>query len=301
MSLERVRGGPVWGPAGPSPLFLIVVVLALIGPARAAAHEYWLSPSVYRARGGDEIQISAGTGEGFGGECFRYSRSRTVSLELLAAQRLDLTTVAAEGDSVFARFIAPDDSGAVVAYVSEPAAIEIPAEKFETYLAEDGLDQVRAARAQAGDSGKPGRERFRRCAKTWVAGTGRADANASALRLLRPAGLPAEIVPLSNPLAADTLRVRLVASGEPVSNALVHAWRRPLGKESRPAPWGARAEVGPAAAVRTDARGEAAIPLAGGRTPASGEWLVSAVIMVSSLVPESDWESTWASLTFARP
>ena len=136
--------------------------------------------------------------------------------------------------------------------------------------------------------------------KTWVAGTGRASANASAVRLLRPAGLPAEVLPFSDPLAGDTLRVRLVAGGEPVEGALVHAWRRPLGKGSSPEPWGARAEVEPAAAVRTDARGEAAIPLASGQIGAS-EWLLSAVLMMPSTAPGSDWESTWASLTFARP
>jgi hypothetical protein len=33
----------------------------------------------------------------------------------------------------------------------------------------------------------------------------------------------------------------------------------------------------------------------------SGEWLVSLVDMVPSAEPsEADWESTWASLTFAR-
>lgn len=303
LPLGHLRGRPARGPAGfPQllQLWLLVSLVSLVTQVQpAAAHEFWLWPSSYHAPGGREIQIAAATGEGFGGQPMPFARERTVSLELLAARRLDLTVVAGEGDSVFARFIAPDDSGAVVTYVSEPAAITLPAAKFEAYLADDGLDQVLAARAAAGQSTLPGRERFRRCAKTWVAGTGRAGANASALRLLSPAGLPAEIVALTDPLAADTLRVQLCAGGRPVPGALVHAWRRPLAERSasawRPESCRGRAEVEPAAALRTDARGEVAIPLMG------GEWIVSAVVMVPSTAPECDWESTWASLTFARP
>src|SRR5207247_1472154 len=47
---------------------------------------------------------------------------------------------------------------------------------------------------------------------------------------------------------------------------------------------------------RSDGRGEVAIPVA-----EAGEWLVSAVRMVPSRDRSAaDWESTWASLTFAR-
>ena len=296
LPLEYRQGRPARGPAGLSlllPLWLLVSLVSQVQPA--AAHEFWLWPSSYQAQGGREIQIAAATGEGFGGKPMPFARERTVSFELLAARRLDLTVVAGEGDSVFARFVAPDDSGAVVAYVSQPAPITVPAAKFETYLADDGLDQARAARAAAGQSGLPGRERFRRCAKTWIAGTGRAGADASVARLLSPAGLPAEIVALSDPLASDTLRVALWAGGQPVPGALVHAWRQPLAGAWQPERAGARSEVDPAAALRTNERGEVAIPMAG------GEWIVSAVLMAPATEPDADWESTWASLTFARP
>jgi hypothetical protein len=297
MPLEHIAGRPARGPAGLlRTLGMAAGLLTLIAPA-APAHEFWLSPSRYRAGSGDEIHVSALTGEGFGGEPRHYTREKTRSFELLAARRLDLTAVAGEGDSVFARFIAPDDSGAMVCFVSEPSMIEVAPAKFEKYLLDDGLDQAREARAQAGDTEKPGRERFRRCAKTWVAGTGRAG-DRSAVRLLRPAGLPVEVVPLDDPVTADTLRVRLLEDGEPLVGALVHAWRRPLAAGWQPAPTGERAEVAPVAAVRTNERGEAAIPLIG---EGECEWIVSAVRMVPSTELGSDWESTWASLTFARP
>src|SRR4030095_8673722 len=110
--LERMRGRPARGPAGLSALSLILGLAGLAGQGgmgpEASAHEVRLFASSYRTAAGQEIQIAAATGEGFGGQPAAFARERTVSFELLAARRLDLTVVAAEGDSVFARFIAPD-------------------------------------------------------------------------------------------------------------------------------------------------------------------------------------------------
>ncbi len=261
------------------------------------AHEYWLSPSRYAARAGEAVTIMAATGEGFAGHLLPYARARTADFHLRSARTFDLGPVATEGDSILARFIAPDDSGAVVVLVSTPSPIEVPAAKFETYLAEDGLEAVSEARARAGKSGEPGRERFRRCAKSWIAGTDAKGGPAPATRLLRPAGLPFEIVPIHDPGMGDDARrvshVRAASRFRECSSMPGANRSRTSSSRSRPA---SRSEVDPVAAVRTDARGRAVLALPGG-----GEWLVSAVHMVPSSAPGTDWESYWASLTFARP
>jgi hypothetical protein len=63
-----------------------------------------------------------------------------------------------------------------------------------------------------------------------------------------------------------------------------------------------RDSVAVAQAVRSDANGDVRLDVG-----APGEWLVSAVHMLPASqtqhapgTPDADWESTWASLTFAR-
>jgi uncharacterized GH25 family protein len=284
----RVGGRLAGRPAG---LLVVMVAATIVSSApRVLAHEYWLSPSRYVARAGDPVAIASATGEGFAGPILPYARARIADFHLRSARIFPLAPVAAEGDSILARFVAADDSGTVVVLLSTPSAIELPADKFETYLVEDGLEAVIEARARAGKRGEPGRERFRRCAKTWIAGT------VSASRLLRPAGLPFEIVPIHDPGMGETHEVSVLFDGEPIDGVLVHAWRQPLDADLQPEPPASRGEVDHVAAVRTDARGRAVLALSGG-----GEWLVSAVHMVPSTEPDTDWESYWASLTFARP
>jgi uncharacterized GH25 family protein len=113
--------------------------------------------------------------------------------------------------------------------------------------------------------------------------------------LLRPVGLPAEIVPLTDPLASEIFRVRVLFRGEPVAGALLNAWRRQLDRADAPR-HPPREPVPAVAQARTDSGGVAALLLHG-----RGEWLVSAVHMVPSSDAGADWESYWASLTFARP
>src|SRR6185503_3389608 len=58
---------------------------------------------------------------------------------------------------------------AMLLYRGTPQPIVLEAAKFESYLREEGLEHVLAARAKAGNSDAPGRERFGRCAKALLA------------------------------------------------------------------------------------------------------------------------------------
>ncbi len=265
----------------------IAVTLLALAPVPAAAHEFWLSPSRYRAAAGDTVLVSACVGTGFRGETRPYAASRVVRFALQAGRRLDLTRAATNGDLVMARFVAADDGGALVAYESTFAAIELPADEFDRYLATAGLDGPRAARAKA-VARAPGRERYARCPKACIAGRQPA-------RLLQPAGLTFELVPLADPAAGPTVSVQALFRGKPLSGALVRAWSRPLAGP-RPFDPATRDSVGPAGEARTDGRGIATL-----RVDRPGEWLMSAVHMIPSADREAaDWESYWASLTFAR-
>jgi len=283
----------------------------LLSPPPALAHEYWLAATRYRAARGEPVAISAWVGTGFRGDPKLYAASRTASLEMLTDRRADLTPLAAEADSHFCRVQAPDDSGFVVAFLSNYSVVDLEGPRFEDYLKTEGLDDIVKIRHQRGEQAKRGTERYRRCAKTWITGPAspggggvermnRPDAHrqptrAISNRALRPAGLPLEIIPLADPTGTGPVSIRLMFEGNPKSGALVRAWRAPLDATGGAFRSADRDSTGPVAQARTNSKGEATLDI-----PGTGEWLIGAVVMFPSRKPTSDWESLWASLTFGR-
>jgi hypothetical protein len=262
--------------------FLCLLLLLAIAPP-ASAHEYWLAPSSHAPRTGEVVEMGALAGTGFRGERKPWSSARCVRLVAHVARTLDLAPLGQSGEIVWARFAPRDGGGAMLAYESSFTSIELPAPEFERYLRLEGLDGPLAARIH-GDPDAKGRERYRRCAKAWLAGS-------DAGRATAPIGMPLEIVPLATPGEAPSLIVRLLWRGRPLTGALLKAWRAPLGSDPE-----RRDSVAVAWQARTDARGEARVPAA-----VTGEWLVAAVHMEPCAErAAADWESTWASLTFAR-
>ena len=166
----------------------------------------------------------------------------------------------------------------IVGYHSNASRVELPAEKFNAYLQEEGLDAIVADRARRGESSNPARELFYRCAKSLLSSGPPSEAEIDQLL-----GFPLELVAERNPYAlpaGEELSVRLLYQGQPLAGALVVAMNR-----SSPA---ARL------ALRSDAEGRVRLPLRPG-----GMWLVKAVHMVAAPAgAEAEWASYWASLTF---
>lgn len=268
---------------------MLAAVVSIAAPA--AAHEYWIAPSAYRAGAGDTIDVRAYVGTGFRGEPKPYAATRTVRLDLQTGTVRDLRAAATNGAEELARFVLPDDGGAAVSYEGRFAFIELPAPEFDAYLVLEGLEGPRRARQQAaGDAAaRPVRERYARCCRTWIAGR---DASAR----LAPVGLTIELVPLADPTAGRDVSFEVRLRGRPLAGALVRAWRRPLEHAVSPFAASARDSVGPVFERRTNREGRVRMPATG-----DGEWLVSCVHMEPSEAPaEADWQSWWASFTFAR-
>ena len=274
-------------------LTFFVLVAALAFAPSAMAHEYWIAPSSYTATPGKPIAIGAMAGTGFRGEWKPWSPTHGLRLMVRGAKMLDLSRLADPGETTWARFSPSDDNGALVAYVSDFTPITLDADLFDRYLADEGLRRAAAARASArahGAAPVPGRERYRRCAKAWLAG-------ADAERATTPLGLPREIVPASVPGASASVAIRVLRDGRPLPGALVKAWHSPLAAGGASLDGADRDSAAVAFRGVTDAQGALRMPVA-----ERGEWLVSAVDMVPSADrAAADWESTWASLTFARP
>ena len=264
------------------------LLLACAWAPLTSAHQYWLAPARYDAPPGEPVTVRAFAGTGFRGEWKPWAPDRCVRFVARAARAVDLGRGAPVGEEAWARFAASDGGGAMLAYESNFVPIALTSDAFDEYLHEEGLTGPAEARRKSA-SRDTVRERYRRCAKTWLAGS-------IAARATAPVGLPLEIVPLSAPGNAATLPVRVLAEGHPLAGALVRAWRSPLTGDGTPLDAAKRDSVGMTWEARTGRRGEVTVPCS-----AAGEWLLSVVDMRPSRDPgAAEWESTWASLTFVR-
>jgi Domain of unknown function (DUF4198) len=267
-----------------------IVLAATLGcPRDAEAHEFWLSPSRYEAAAGDTLMLSVLVGTGFRGEPRPWAGPRAVRFTWRDARVLDLRDSALNGDLAWARVPVRDGGGALCAFESNWADITLPAGEFDDYLALEGLSAPLAVRRAMGTAAGPGRERYARCPKTWIEGT-------RPERATHVEGLPLEIVALEDPSSASSLRVRVLDHGRPLAGALVRAWNRPLARGPVPMAPAQRDSIGPLAEVRTGPDGTATLDVS-----RSGEWLLACVHMVASEDrAEADWQSLWASYTFAK-
>ncbi len=167
---------------------------------------------------------------------------------------------------------------ATVIYDSSPSEVELDGPKFEAYLKDEGLDSISALRAKRGDTAKPAKDAFFRCAKALVDVGGQGETGFD-----RVVGMRLELVAEQNPCAlmeGGTLPMRLLYEGKPLPGALVVALNQ--------------SDPSLKVTSRTDRQGRVKLVL-----PKRGTWLIKAVHMIPA-TPElhADWQSFWASLTF---
>lgn len=264
----------------PTRAITALVLLGALVSSPALSHDFWIEPSSFHPPAGSELAVSLRVGEHFRGDPVPRVDPRIVKFVLASAS----------GDTPIGGLPAADPAGlvrvvspglAVIGYRSQRTAITLEAEKFEKYLADEGLDAVLKARKTRGEQGKAGNEVYSRCAKSLIAvdGTGKTGFD-------RALGFTVEIVAESNPVtlhAGDSMRVRVLHEGEPLAGALVKAI--------------ALDDPDNTLSARSGKDGRAAFRLA-----RKGVWLVKTVHMVPApRETGADWESLWASLTFEIP
>ncbi len=259
----------------------LAALLACAAASWAHAHDFWIELPA-RARAGELVPVQLLVGEHLVGE--RVPRRAGRIVRFLASGPAGASEIPGVDENVPAGLWRPAQAGQhLIAYESLPAHIELDAEKFEAYLAEEGLDAIRELRAKAGASGKPARERYTRCAKALIE-VGPEEQRADFDCSRRVLGLPLELVCVSDPrVPAARLELLLVRSGQPLAGATVLAL--------------SSADPKAALRARTDERGQVAFEL-----PRGGRWLLKSVHMEPH--PEAsaaDWQSFWASLVLDLP
>ncbi len=242
-------------------------------------HEFWIEPSNPRPVVGDKVDLHLRVGERFEGEPIARTNERIKLFAVLAPEATKPVAISGQDGADPAGTITASQPGLhVIGYHNHPTQIELEAGEFEDYLKHEGLEAVIAERKRLGESTRPGREAYARCAKALVTVKGAPPAGFD-----RPFGLPLEIIPLADPFTlkrGGELPVRLLFQQKPLGGLKVTATRRNAPEKS--------------VSARTDGEGVARLPL-----DEPGLWLISAVHMTRAEPdPDADWRSLWASLTF---
>lgn len=177
---------------------LLIVLLALI----ARAHDFWIEPSNFHPRDGEQVYASLRVGENFEGDAVPRMSQRIESFVVRDAK----------GEKAIGGVDGIDPAGvmtagnapAVIAYRSNFAEVELPRAKFDEYLKLEGLDN----RIRPTTNGTQ-RERYARFVKSMIGGRA---TNAS-----KPFGWRFELVPVS------ATQFRAVYEQKPLAGTLVIA------------------------------------------------------------------------------
>lgn len=256
-----------------------LLLLSLTGVSIASAHDFWIEPASYQPKPDATLSVRLWVGEAFSG--MPYLRNPDHLKEFFITGPSGRNPIEGAPGSEPAGTVHIDERGIqIIAYQSTYNLIELKSERFEAYLEDEQFTHAINLRAQRGQTNQPGREAFRRYAKSLL--------HAGPTRAMEPGhdrvlGFTLELIPEQNPyslLPGQTLSMRILFHGKPLSGARILAYN----------------EHDPEAAIiaHSDAQGRVYIDL-----PREGVWLIRSVHLTpaSSDLPV-DWESYWASLTF---
>jgi Domain of unknown function (DUF4198) len=245
----------------------IALAAALLAAAALQAHDFWIEPSAFHPPPGAVVSVSLRVGEHFAGDPVPHSP--LIERFVLIQDGREREISGPDGRDPAGWIQIDGRSPAVIAYRSKPSYVELPADRFEAYLREHGLERILALRARRGERSEPGRELFSRCAKSLLGGS-----------VTRPAALPYEIVPEDATLSVAPFRGRVLFEGKPLAGALVVATYRDDPRVRLK--------------MRSNPEGRFAFS-----SPRRGVWLITSVHMIeASRFSKGDWESLWASMTF---
>ena len=261
---------------------LVGAGLLLTAVTVAAAHDMFLKPTRFFAPENSEVRVRVLNGT-FTRSENSIARNRLADASVLTPLRritLDTAEWSVTGDTSTFHVHTRGAGTYVIGASTRPSVIDLSADDFNLYLREDGIPDVLAARQQAGEMGKPARERYHKHVKAMVqVGAARSDHYATAL------GYPAEIVPMENPYglaSGSSLRVKTLVDGKPAPNQYV-IYGGLTANEANIEPKN----------IRSDAQGVATIPL-----EVPGTWYIKFINMARVRGDSVDYESKWATLTF---
>ncbi len=261
--------------------FVVTAVLLMISATLLLAHDLFLKLDSYFVPPNTPVRVAVLNGT-FSASEGPVAPRRLLDLSMvgpLQRRAIPRDSWRPAGDTTWLTVQTGAPGTYVIGASLSPSQIALSGEDFNSYLKEDGIPDVLSARTLNGELGKAVRERYHKHVKAILqVGDTRTDAFGAVL------GYPAELVPLANPYATrigDTLAVRALVDGKPVTNQLVIAGGERDGQkidETR---------------TRSDSAGVARFALGG-----AGKWYIKFIHMVPVTGDSVNYESKWATLTF---
>src|SRR5262245_62987833 len=272
LSREQVPGSPDVKRA------LRSLCLLIVAPSLASAHDCWLEADDFHIPEGAKVVVHLNLGESLTHEEEKpFEKERTERFELRLQNYVrDLLPAATEGAKPVFTDALPGSGPFLFSMVRGSTVIELERAKFDEYLAHEGI--VLSERTTRPIE----RERYWRFIKL----LGRSGDETETDLHHRFTGMQYEIVLLQNPFtmhAGDEQIVQLLFETKPLANATVSALHR--------ATDGSLVELKGV----SDARGVARFTLV-----QPGVWLIRSVHMRPCKgCKDADWESFWATYSFA--
>lgn len=267
-------------------LAVLTAVATLAIVAVADAHDTWLLPTRATVPPGLSVALDLTSGMGFPASESPIDPARVRAARLRLAGRTTALPAPGKGAKSlrYDVFLARPGVATVWAELA-PRELALEPKDVEGYLTEIGAPDSVRYRYMAQPIPRHWRERYVKHAVTYVRVASpvrpvpKGDSSWAA-----PTGMRFELVPERDPTAlraGDLLVVRLVRDGAPAIGEMVAL--------TGPGAEGARAML-----RHTDEHGRAAYVV-----PRSGRWLVRATQLRHAASPDLDWESDFATLTFA--
>jgi uncharacterized GH25 family protein len=256
-------------------LFILFILYTLL-----SSHEFWLQPDKFIYNYADIVNVKFLVGENFDGSNWSGNNEKIQSLYFYYGGVKDNLADGLsdeKGDSLLFRLC--HEGTTMITFNSTNSFIELEAQKFNDYLAEDGLDSAAGLRLQNNETDSMGREYYQRSVKTIIQAGGKKDDTYK-----QETDLPVDIIPQQNPYGLknnDSLTIRILFKKTPLTNYKVRLWYRNKGELSTQT-------------LITDTKGEIKFAVT-----TAGRWMISTVTMESlENNDNADWQSYWGSCTW---
>jgi uncharacterized GH25 family protein len=261
-------------------ILALTLLLSLV--AFVQAHEYWIMPTRFFLKPGEQVSLTAMVGENYEGEKWGGGNRKLTSFKHYTSSGIvdELKSIQQDTSKVNIEPLMLVEEGThLLTFTTNSQFLTLEPLKFNEYLRDDGLEDVIASREKNGESMMKSRELYRRCAKVLLQVGKKTDAT-----FKTSVDLALDIKPLKNPYeykSIDKPTFQISYDGKAYTNALVRCWHRANNKTDMQV-------------QRTNKSGEVTFNLAG-----EGNYMISVVKMDRlKETPQADWQSTWGSLVF---
>jgi len=148
-------------------LAALLITLAMATPVSVFAHDMWIEPTTFTPVQGEIVGVRLRVGEDLQGE--PLTRNPALVKEFVVEDGTGRKPVYGRDGGDPAGLLRVAKPGLlVIGYRSNPSVVQIEADKFTAYLAEEGLDSIIEMRRVRRETGAGVRDSYSRCAKSLV-------------------------------------------------------------------------------------------------------------------------------------